>query len=154
MEQQQHSPHVAETQIRVRYAETDRMGRVYQANYFVWFEVGRTEMFRQFAGRAYREVEEQGLYLPATECHCNYYAPADYDDLLTIRTWVGELGKVRVRIEYEIVNATTGARLASGHTIHAFTSKEGKILRLRDLPTAYEAMARTAGVWVGEQIKD
>ena len=146
MEETKHPP-IAETQIRVRYAETDRMGRVYQANYFVWFEVGRTEMFRQFAGRAYREVEEQGLFLPATECQCNFYAPADYDDLLTIRCWVGELGKVRVRIEYEIINATTGVRLASGHTIHAFTSKEGKILRLRDLPEAYEAMARTAGVW-------
>ncbi len=145
MEQPPHPP-IAETQIRVRYAETDRMGRVYQANYFVWFEVGRTEMFRQFAGQAYREVEEQGLFLPATECHCNYYAAADYDDLLTIRAWVAELGKVRVRIEYEIVNTDSGVRIASGHTIHAFTSKEGKILRLRDMPAAWEAMTRAAGM--------
>lgn len=149
MEETKHPP-IAETQIRVRYAETDRMGRVYQANYFVWFEVGRTEMFRQLAGRAYREVEEQGVYLPAVECHCNYYAAADYDDLLTIRAWVAELGKVKVRIEYEIINVESGVRLASGHTVHAFTSKVGKILRLRDLPAAWEAMARTAGLWDDE----
>src|SRR5687767_5823603 len=74
--------------VRVRYAETDQMGIVYYANYFVWFELGRTELLRQ-RGYTYREVEEQdGCFIVVAEARCAYRSPARYDDLITIRTHV------------------------------------------------------------------
>jgi len=63
------------TRVRVRYADTDRMGIVYHANYLVWFEVGRTEWLRD-AGWSYREIEEGGVSLPVIEAHCEYRQPA------------------------------------------------------------------------------
>ena len=84
------------SRVRVRYAETDKMGVVYYANYFVWFEVGRTDLLRG-AGWSYREMEGDGISLPVIEAHCDYRQPARYDDELEIRT-VGTLrSPVRVR---------------------------------------------------------
>ena len=72
------------TRVRVRYAETDRMGVVYYANYLVWFEVGRTDWLRE-TGWTYREMEQDGVSLPVIEAHCEYRQPARYDDELEIR---------------------------------------------------------------------
>ena len=72
--------------LRVRYAETDKMGVVYHANYFVWFEVGRCELLRA-VGRSYRDLEETGIGLPVIEAHCEYKMPARYDDELQVKTW-------------------------------------------------------------------
>lgn len=135
----------SEAAVRVRYAETDRMGRVYQANYFVWFEVGRSQLIRSFAAMSYADLEDQGLYLPATECYCRYLAGSTYEDDLVVRTWVAELGRVRLRFEYEIVTPE-GQRVAEGFTVHGFTDKNGKPIRLRDRPELYEPMARAAGL--------
>ena len=66
------------SRVRVRYAETDKMGVVYYANYFVWFEVGRTDLLRG-AGWTYREMEVDGISLPVIEAHCDYRQPARYD---------------------------------------------------------------------------
>ena len=74
--------------VRVRYAETDRMGVVYYSNYLVWFEIGRTEWLRE-TGWTYREMEAEGLALPVIEAHCEYRLGARYDDDLEIRTTVG-----------------------------------------------------------------
>ncbi len=73
------------SRVRVRYAETDRMGVVYYANYLVWFEVGRTEWLRE-TGWTYREMEQEGIALPVIEAHCEYRQPARYDDDIEIRT--------------------------------------------------------------------
>ncbi len=73
------------TTLRVRYAETDRMGVVYYANYLVWFEVARADLLRTL-GWTYREMEESGVYLPVIEAHCEYRRPARYDDDVEIRT--------------------------------------------------------------------
>ncbi len=137
---------VSEATVRVRYAETDRMGRVYQANYFIWFEVGRSALIRDFGGVSYGVLEERGLLLPATECYCHYILPCTYEDELTVRTWVAEMGRVRLRMEYEIINQASGQRVAEGFTIHAFADKQGRPLRLRDHPELYEPMARAAGL--------
>ena len=67
------------SRIRVRYADTDKMGVAYYANYFVWFEVGRTDLLRQ-SGWSYREMEAEGFSLPVIEAQCAYRAPARYDD--------------------------------------------------------------------------
>ena len=69
--------------VRVRYAETDQMGVAYHANYFVWFEVGRTDWLRTF-GVTYRDLEAEGFLLPVIEAHCEYRASARYDDDLRI----------------------------------------------------------------------
>ena len=74
-----------ETLLRVRYAETDKMGIVYYANYLVWFEVGRTDLLRG-SGWSYREMEVEGFSLPVIEAQCSYRQSARYDDDLDIRT--------------------------------------------------------------------
>jgi acyl-CoA thioester hydrolase len=113
----------------VRYAETDQMGIVYYANYFVWFEVGRTDLLRQ-AGWSYREMEADGIVLPVVEAHCDYRQSARYDDELEIKTTAALLSSVRVRFDYQVVGASDVAMLAKGHTVHASLDPTGKPQRL------------------------
>ena len=115
------------TRVRVRYAETDRMGVVYYANYFVWFEIGRTDWLRD-TGQSYREMEVDGVQLPVIEAHCEYRRPAKYDDDLEIRTRATLLTPVRIRFDYEIVRGDEA--LVTGHTIHAALDPRGRPCRL------------------------
>ena len=115
--------------VRVRYAETDKMGVVYYANYLVWFEVGRTDLLRR-SGWTYRDMEVDGYALPVVEAHCEYRQSAKYDDELEVRTTGALLSGVRVRFEYEIVRIADAAALASGYTIHASLDPLGKPRRL------------------------
>ena len=125
-----------ETSIRVRYAETDRMGVVYHANYLVWFEIGRTEYCRA-RGFSYREMEETGsAYLVVAESYCRYKAPAYYDDELVVRTHVTELRRRSVRFGYEIIRAATGQIIAEGETGHVVTDPTGRVI---SLPDSYRA---------------
>ncbi len=118
------------TSLRVRYAETDRMGVVYHANFLVWFEVGRTDWLRQ-SGWTYREMEAEGVGLPVIEAHCAYRQPVRYDDEVTITTRATRLSQVRVRFDYEIV-LPDGAVSATGHTVHAAVDSAGRPCRLPD----------------------
>ncbi len=86
-----------ECDYRVCYGDTDKMGVVYYANYLEFFERGRTEMMRA-AGFPYSRLEKLGIFLPVTEVRCRYFAPACYDDLVTLRSAVLELGRVRLKI--------------------------------------------------------
>ena len=76
-----------EIQIRVRYQETDGQARVHHANYFTYFELARTEILRA-SGMSYRQVEEAGYHLVVAEIGCEYFLPANFDDVLTLRTTV------------------------------------------------------------------
>src|SRR5438034_11422521 len=105
------------------------MGVVYYANYFVWFEVGRTELLRSL-GWTYREMEADGLSLPVIEAHCEYRQPARYDDELEIRTRGAIVSPVRVQFEYEVVRSADGVVLAAGRTVHAALDKDGRPRRL------------------------
>lgn len=87
-----------ETQIRVRYAETDQMGVVYHSNYFPYFEAARAESIRQL-GFTYADMERVGVIMPVVDVHCRYLRPALYDDLLTIKTMLKEL-PVHHKIEF------------------------------------------------------
>lgn len=116
---------------RVRYAETDRMGVVYHANYFMWFEVGRCELLRSI-GRSYREMEAAGIGLPVIEAHCEYKSPARYDDELQVKTIGRLLSPVRVEFEYEICRPADGAVNAVGRTVHAAVDTSGRPCRLPD----------------------
>lgn len=118
---------VRRTTVRVRYAETDRMGVVYYANYFVWFEIGRTDWLRD-TGHSYRAMEAEGVQLPVIEAHCEYRRAAKYDDELEIRTRAALLTPVRIRFDYEI--ARDAETLVTGHTIHAALDARGRPCRL------------------------
>jgi acyl-CoA thioester hydrolase len=119
------------SRIRVRYAETDKMGVVYYANYLVWFEVGRTDLLRG-SGCSYREMEVEGFSLPVIEAQCSYRQSARYDDDLDIRTTGTLLSRVRVRFNYEVVRAADEAVLAEGYTVHASLDQDGRPRRLPD----------------------
>lgn len=95
--------YVSETTVRVRYAETDRMGYVYYGNYTQYFEVGRVEALRQL-GTSYKEMEEGGVMLPVYTCNLKYLKPAYYDDLLVIKTTIKELPRARINFDYEVYN--------------------------------------------------
>lgn len=120
---------VRRARMRVRYAETDRMGVVYYANYFVWFEVGRTEWLRD-TGWSYLEMERDGISLPVIEAHCEYRHPARYDDELEVRTRAALLSAVRIRFDYDVVRSADGTITASGHTVHAALDVNGRPCRL------------------------
>ena len=115
--------------LRVRYAETDKMGVVYYANYFVWFEVGRADLLRSL-GWTYREMEHAGISLPVIEAQCTYQRPARYDDELEIRTTGRMLSPVRMEFSYEVRRIDDGVVAASGRTVHAALDTGGKPCRL------------------------
>jgi len=113
----------------VRYGDTDAMGIVYYANYLRWFEMGRTEMMRHL-GIAYKEIEEQGVYLPVSEAFCKYHRPAKYDDVLIVETRIDFLKKVSMQFSYRIFRAEDNAELVSGTTLHGFIDRQGKIVKI------------------------
>lgn len=117
--------------VRVRYAETDKMGVVYYANYFVWFEIGRTELLRSL-GWSYREMEDSGIALPVIEAQCQYLQPAHYDDELEIDTKGTLLSAVRIAFDYEIVRRSDRVINVSGRTVHAAVNNQGRPCRLPD----------------------
>ena len=105
------------------------MGVVYYANYFVWFEVGRTDLLRA-AGWSYREMEAEGFQLPVIEAHCTYRESARYEDELEIRTSGTALSPVRVQFTYDVVRCLDQATIASGTTVHATLDRTGRPCRL------------------------
>jgi acyl-CoA thioester hydrolase len=123
-----------ETLLRVRYAETDKMGIVYYANYLIWFEIGRTEFCRA-RGFSYRDMEEnEDAFLVVAESYCRYKAAAFYDDELLIRTHITEMRKRSLRFGYEIVRASDDQIIAEGETGHVVTDASG---RVRSFPDGY-----------------
>src|SRR5207302_612634 len=112
-----------EIQIRVRYAETDRMGLLHHANYFVYFEMGRTELLRA-RGLSYRELEDSGALLVIVDLGCRYKKPAFYDDELTLKTIVERVTHVKIVHRYEL--RRQGILLAEGHSTLACVDRQGK----------------------------
>jgi acyl-CoA thioester hydrolase len=100
--------------VRVRYGETDQMGVVYHANYFLYFEDARTDLLRA-AGFAYADLEKRGVFLVVTEASCRYRAGSAYDETLDIRVRVEDVGKATLRFRYEVVGPD-GRTRADGYT--------------------------------------
>jgi acyl-CoA thioester hydrolase len=119
----------ATTTLRVRYAETDRMGVVYYANYFVWFEVARAELLRTL-GWTYREMEETGVFLPVIDAQCEYRRPARYDDEIEVRATGRLSSPVRMEFAYEVFVKGQPDVAATGRTVHAATGRDGRPCRL------------------------
>ena len=117
------------TTLRVRYAETDQMGVVYYANYFVWFEVARTDLLRAL-GCTYREMEDEGVMLSVIEAQCEYRRPARYDEEIEIRTEGRMCSPVRMEFAYQVVLKASSEIAASGRTVHAALGRDGRPCRL------------------------
>jgi acyl-CoA thioester hydrolase len=119
-----------QTRLRVRYAETDQMGVVYYANYFVWMEVGRVELCRA-CGIRYRDMaSEDGVQLTVAEASCRYAFPARYDEEVIVRTWIEAANPRMVQFGYELTSAESGRKLATGETRHIFCNREMRPARL------------------------
>jgi acyl-CoA thioester hydrolase len=129
-----------DVQVRVRYVETDQMGVVYHSNYLVYFEIGRTEAMRQI-GITYAELEQRGFVLAVVESSARHKGSAKYDDVLTVRTWLREVSKTRLRFEYHVLKDETV--LTTGHTVLAFLDRTGGMRPVR-CPQDVERIAKAA----------
>jgi len=107
-----------ETRLRVRYAETDKMGVVYHSNFVIWFEVGRVELLRQL-GFQYSEMEaEDNCHIPVVDLRVRYKAPAQYDDEIVVRTQIKNVRSSLLHFSYEIFREADRTLLATGETMH------------------------------------
>ncbi|MCQ4086930.1 thioesterase family protein [Saccharibacillus sp. JS10] len=150
------------TGLKVRYQETDKMAVVYHTNYLNWFEIGRTEMIRTI-GLSYRQIEEQGLYLPVLEARTTFVQPARYDDKVWIYTRIVGFSPLRLDYEYEIRRCEdeqewntdsiewdskkprAGTLLNTGATDHVWLNTQWKPVRLnKAAPHLYEQI----GKWI------
>lgn len=123
-----------ETEVRVRYAETDQMGIAHHANYLIWFEAGRSDLCRA-KGFSYKDMEEHdNALMVVAESYVRYKSPAFYEDVLTVRTGVSEMRSRSIRFNYEIHRRSDGTLIAEGETLHLVTDKEQ---RVRTIPEVY-----------------
>jgi acyl-CoA thioester hydrolase len=130
---------VSQTRIRVRYAETDQMGVVYYANFFIWFEVGRVELLRQL-GFHYKQMEiDDNCHIPVVEANCRYKSPARYDDELVLETRILELRRSILKFGYRVLRPEKEAStlLAEGETTHLTVDRSMRPVRL---PQKYVAV--------------
>lgn len=125
-------PDAHDTEIRVRYAETDRMGLLHHANYVVYFEQARTDMLRA-RGLSYKDLEDSGHLLVIVELACKFRRPARYDDVLTVRTTIARVTHVKIMHTYEVLH--DGKLLAEGSSTLACVDREG---RPRALPEWFQ----------------
>ena len=125
---------IVETMLRVRYAETDKMGVVYHSNYVIWFEVGRVELLRQL-GFEYASMEKRDdCHIPVVDLRVRYKAPALYDDEIVIRTRLANMRSSLLHFAYEVLRASDRSLLATGETMHIIV--DGQFQR-RALPEKY-----------------
>jgi len=131
-----------DARVRVRYAETDQMGVVYHANYFVWFEVGRVELMRAL-GVEYKKMErDDDCHIVVADVGCRYQHPAHYDEELRVRTRIAESRNRLVKFSYELFRDADDTLLATGHTTHIICGSNG---RPKTLPEKYRRILVTMG---------
>ena len=113
-----------ETRLRVRYAETDKMGVVYHSNFVIWFEVGRVELLRQL-GFQYSEMETaDDCHIPVVDLRVRYKSPAQYDDEIVVRTQIKNVRSSLLHFSYEILREADRALLATGETMHIIVNSK------------------------------
>ncbi|MDA9858322.1 acyl-CoA thioesterase [Rubripirellula sp.] len=118
-----------ETTVRVRYEDADPMGFLHHAKYFSYFEIGRTELFRQSGGN-YRQMEESGLFVVVVKAECRFSKPARYDDVLTIHTKLAKLSMAK--IEHEYIASRSDEILAKGTVTLAVVDRDGRVQPIPD----------------------
>lgn len=124
-------PRSCDIEIRVRYAEVDQMGALHHSRFWVYFEMGRTELLRQ-AGVAYSDCEREGIFFVVAKCSASYKAAARYDDLLVLTTRVVKMGAARIDHEYELKRKADGLLLATATTTLACVDRQGQIIPIPD----------------------
>ena len=130
------NPKIHTTELKVRYAETDNMGIVYYANYFVWFEVGRTEYLLS-EGLDDRDVEKEGLFMAVVESHCVYKAPARYGDVVTIESWPTEVKYSSLKFNYKVLRKEDRLLLVQGYTTHVLIDKN---MQPKKIPEKFKSL--------------
>jgi len=134
---------IHETTFRARYGETDQMGIIYHPNYYIYFEIGRTEFLREMGGMSYKDMEGAGVMLPIVETHCRYKVPAKYDDELIVRTMIKDMTAARITFSYQLIRAADEVLLAEGETTNAFVNMEGRPINLKKkYPDIYERLLK------------
>jgi len=121
-------PRSCQTELRIRYSETDQMGTYYNSRALEWFECGRTELIRSL-GKPYAEWERDGIFLPLIEAHVEFQGKAGYDDLLRVTTSMEPAGKARLRFDVSIAHAADGRPVCRGYTVHAIVDARGRPIR-------------------------
>ncbi len=122
--------YISESEIKVRYVETDQMGVVHHSNYYHWFEVARADLVG-YIGMTYKELEEHNILLPLIESMCRYKEGAKYADELIIKAWINKLTPVRVVFNYHVVREYDEKVLAEGKTEHVFVNKNFKPINMK-----------------------
>lgn len=119
------------TNIKVRYAETDKMGIVYHSNYYIYFEVAR-EDFIKAAGIEYKDMEDMGIMMPLVETRCKYHEGAKYADELIVETSLKEISPIKVILKYDVIRKNDNKIIAEGETTQTFVDKNTfKIVNLK-----------------------
>jgi acyl-CoA thioester hydrolase len=118
-----------ESEIRVRYAETDKMGIVHHSNYLIWFEAGRSDLCRA-RGFSYKQMEADNALMVVAETYVRHKSPAFYEDLLTVRTKVGEIRSRTIQFVYEIIRNEDQVIVAEGETLHLVTDQDKKVMKV------------------------
>ncbi|MDV2683923.1 thioesterase family protein [Alkalihalophilus lindianensis] len=130
---------ISETNVEVRYAETDQMGIVHHSNYVIWFELGRTRLIKEI-GFNYAQMESEGILSPVMDIQVSYKHPATYGEEVTVKTWVERYDGIRVVYGYEIINEA-GQTCVTGESTHCCVKKDSfrPISIKRQLPVWHEA---------------
>lgn len=118
-----------ETNLIVRYAETDQMGIVHHSVYAVWFEAARTDFLHQ-ANMSYNSIEKAGFFLPVIDLNCHFIKPAHYEDEVIVKTTISKMTCVKMVFDYEVINKASGELLVTGSTTHAFTDKTPRAVNM------------------------
>jgi acyl-CoA thioester hydrolase len=119
-------------EIRVRYAEVDPMGVVHHSRYWVYIEMGRTELLRQ-SGVAYRDLEAAGVFFVVAKCSAKFLAPARYDDVLVLTTRIARMGAARIDHAYELKRKSDGLLLVTAETTLACVDRDGQVIQIPGL---------------------
>jgi acyl-CoA thioester hydrolase len=124
-------PQSCQIEIRVRYAEVDQMGALHHSRFWVYFEMGRTELLRQ-GGVAYADLEKAGVFFVVARCEARFHSPARYDDVLTLTTTITRMGAARIDHAYELKHAASGTVVATAQTTLACVDRQGQIIAIPD----------------------
>lgn len=133
---------ISETQITVRYAETDQMGIVHHSVYPIWYELARTEAIKKI-GITYSSLEKNGIMTPLVELNCKYIFPAKYEDILTIKVEISKLTPARIVFYYQVFKKGEENPINTGNTVHAWVGKNLKPINLKkQFPEIFEKISQ------------
>ena len=122
--------YICDSEIKVRYVETDQMGIVHHSNYYHWFEISRGDYIEKI-DLSYYELEKMGLLMPIVETACKYREPARYGDIIIVKSRIAELGRAKIVFEYQIIRKDDDKLLAEGKTVQAIVNKEFQVINLK-----------------------